>query len=257
MRRAAEQLRNLMSHAGSRWVVLKGGHLPGSDAIDVVTDGDRMIELAGKRIDTKNTHGTGCTLSAAIAALLPVAPDAPTAIRRAKDYLVAALAAPGALDVGKGHGPVHHFHALWKRVTLERRSARVRAAGSIAATRLRSRRFRVHRVEQRGAARVGTAPPRRDQRARARDDERLHAVGSTARVALELVGVARRLVEVARVERRVDRVLPVPEMVVRDRCRRQQRLAAREELAALVRRSGRCVPARASTIAPASPAPTS
>ena len=113
MRRAAEKLRERMAHDGSRWVVLKGGHLPGSDAIDVVTDGDRMIELGTKRIDTKNTHGTGCTLSAAIAALLPVSPDPSTAIRRAKDYLVAALAAADALDVGRGHGPVHHFHALW------------------------------------------------------------------------------------------------------------------------------------------------
>ena len=76
MRRAAEKLRERMTHDGSRWVVLKGGHLPGGDAVDVVTDGDRMIELAAKRIDTKNTHGTGCTLSAAIAALLPVSPDA-------------------------------------------------------------------------------------------------------------------------------------------------------------------------------------
>ena len=115
MRRAAEKLRSRMTHEGSRWVVLKGGHLPGSDALDVVTDGDKMIELAAKRIDTKNTHGTGCTLSAAIAALLPVSPDAPAAIRRAKDYLVAAIAAAGELDVGKGHGPVHHFHALWQR----------------------------------------------------------------------------------------------------------------------------------------------
>jgi hydroxymethylpyrimidine/phosphomethylpyrimidine kinase len=114
MRRAAEKLRERMSHSGSRWVVLKGGHLPGGDAIDVVTDGDRMLELAAKRIDTRNTHGTGCTLSAAIAALLPVTPDAATAIRRAKDYLVAALAAADALDVGQGHGPVHHFHALWQ-----------------------------------------------------------------------------------------------------------------------------------------------
>jgi hydroxymethylpyrimidine/phosphomethylpyrimidine kinase len=114
MRRAAEKLRERMAHDGSRWVVLKGGHLPGGDAIDVVTDGDRMIELGTKRIDTKNTHGTGCTLSAAIAALLPVSPDPSTAIRRAKDYLVAALAAADELDVGRGHGPVHHFHALWQ-----------------------------------------------------------------------------------------------------------------------------------------------
>jgi hydroxymethylpyrimidine/phosphomethylpyrimidine kinase len=115
MRRAAEKLRDRMAHDGSRWVVLKGGHLPGGDAIDVVTDGDRMLELGAKRVDTKNTHGTGCTLSAAIAALLPVSPDPPSAIRRAKDYLVAALAAADALDVGRGHGPVHHFHALWQR----------------------------------------------------------------------------------------------------------------------------------------------
>jgi len=115
MRRAAEKLRDRMAHDGSRWVVLKGGHLPGGDAIDVVTDGDRMLELGAKRVDTRNTHGTGCTLSAAIAALLPVSPDVPTAIRRAKDYLVASLAAADALDVGRGHGPVHHFHALWQR----------------------------------------------------------------------------------------------------------------------------------------------
>ena len=114
MRRAAERLRERMAHSGSRWVVLKGGHLPGGEAIDVVTDGDRMIELAAKRVDTRNTHGTGCTLSAAIAALLPRSPDVPTAIGRAKDYLVAALAAADSLDVGQGHGPVHHFHALWQ-----------------------------------------------------------------------------------------------------------------------------------------------
>ncbi|HET9338480.1 MAG TPA: bifunctional hydroxymethylpyrimidine kinase/phosphomethylpyrimidine kinase [Casimicrobiaceae bacterium] len=116
MRRAAERLRERMSHSGSRWVMLKGGHLPGGEAIDVLTDGDRMIELAAKRVDTKNTHGTGCTLSAAIAALLPVSPDVPTAVRGAKDYLVAALEAADRLDVGTGHGPVHHFHALWRAV---------------------------------------------------------------------------------------------------------------------------------------------
>jgi hydroxymethylpyrimidine/phosphomethylpyrimidine kinase len=116
MRRAAERLRERMAHSGSRWVMLKGGHLPGGEAIDVLTDGDRMIELAAKRVDTKNTHGTGCTLSAAIAALLPVSPDVPTAVRGAQDYLVAALEAGVRLDVGKGHGPVHHFHALWRAV---------------------------------------------------------------------------------------------------------------------------------------------
>ena len=112
MRRAAERLRGRMAHDGERWVMLKGGHLTHGDAVDLVTDGDRMVELAAPRIDTKNTHGTGCTLSAAIAALLPHSDDALTAIRRAKDYLGAAIRASGALSVGSGHGPVHHFHAL-------------------------------------------------------------------------------------------------------------------------------------------------
>lgn len=113
MRRFAGRLRESMAHAGERWVYLKGGHLPGGEAIDVLHDGDRMIELVARRIDTKNTHGTGCTLSAALAALLPQTPDVPTAARRAKDYLTKAIAAADRLDVGKGHGPVHHFHAFW------------------------------------------------------------------------------------------------------------------------------------------------
>ncbi|HEX4885880.1 MAG TPA: bifunctional hydroxymethylpyrimidine kinase/phosphomethylpyrimidine kinase [Casimicrobiaceae bacterium] len=113
MRRAAERLRNAMAHDGERWVFLKGGHLPHGDAIDVLHDGDRMIELAAPRIETKNTHGTGCTLSAALAALLPQCADVPAAARRAKDYLSKAIAAAGRLDVGQGHGPVHHFHAWW------------------------------------------------------------------------------------------------------------------------------------------------
>jgi hydroxymethylpyrimidine/phosphomethylpyrimidine kinase len=112
MRRFAERLRNAMTHQGERWVYLKGGHLPGGDAIDVLHDGDRMIELAAARVDTKNTHGTGCTLSAALATLLPQAPDASSAARRAKDYLTNAIQQSGRLDVGKGHGPVHHFHVL-------------------------------------------------------------------------------------------------------------------------------------------------
>ena len=113
MRRAAERLRNAMAYDGERWVYLKGGHLPGGDAVDLLHDGDRMIELAAARIDTKNTHGTGCTLSAALAALIPQAADVPEAARRAKDYLARAIANAARLDVGQGHGPVHHFHAWW------------------------------------------------------------------------------------------------------------------------------------------------
>lgn len=113
MRRVAERLRERMAHSGQRWVMLKGGHLPGSDTIDLLHDGDRMIELPAQRIETPNTHGTGCTLSAALAALLPQTSDVPEAAQRAKRYLTDAIAQAGRLQVGSGHGPVHHFHVWW------------------------------------------------------------------------------------------------------------------------------------------------
>jgi len=114
MRRMAERLRRLLSDDDRRWVFLKGGHLPGNDTIDVLHDGDQMLELPGTRIATRNTHGTGCTLSAALAALLPQCSDVPEAAGRAKAYLVEAISRSGDLEVGFGHGPVHHFHALWQ-----------------------------------------------------------------------------------------------------------------------------------------------
>jgi hydroxymethylpyrimidine/phosphomethylpyrimidine kinase len=121
MRRAAERLRRLMRDDGPRWVLLKGGHLSG-EATDLLHDGDRMIELSAPRIETRNTHGTGCTLSAALAAQLArlslQAPALPReavedAVRRAKRWLTEAIRQSGALTVGQGHGPVHAFHALW------------------------------------------------------------------------------------------------------------------------------------------------
>ncbi|MGZ8255014.1 MAG: bifunctional hydroxymethylpyrimidine kinase/phosphomethylpyrimidine kinase, partial [Burkholderiaceae bacterium] len=114
MTRAAERLHALMG-SGERWVWLKGGHLPGGDATDLLFNGDRMIEMSEARVATRNTHGTGCTLSAALAALLPRWPDVPTAARHAKDYLTQALRHADELAVGQGHGPVHHFHALWPK----------------------------------------------------------------------------------------------------------------------------------------------
>lgn len=113
MRRAAEQLRRLLSDSGERWVFLKGGHLPGSETIDILYDGDQMIELPGRRIDTPNTHGTGCTLSAALAALLPQHNSMPEAARQAKAYLVSAITHSDELAVGHGHGPVQHFFNWW------------------------------------------------------------------------------------------------------------------------------------------------
>ena len=116
MRRAAADLRQLMAAGGARWVLVKGGHLHG-EPVDVLHDGDQMLELPAQRVETRNTHGTGCTLSAAIAALLPQHEDVPTAITAAKHYLTQALMHADALNVGRsdqGHGPVQHFWQLWK-----------------------------------------------------------------------------------------------------------------------------------------------
>jgi hydroxymethylpyrimidine/phosphomethylpyrimidine kinase len=98
---------------GPRAVLLKGGHLETAESIDVLDDGEQPLILTAPRVATRNTHGTGCTLSAAIAALL--ARDVPLrpAVEQAKAYITRAIQAADRLNVGHGHGPVHHFHALW------------------------------------------------------------------------------------------------------------------------------------------------
>jgi len=113
MFRAAERLRELLPDTSSRWVLLKGGHLPGDDLVDLLFDGDRMIELRARRIDTHNTHGSGCTLSSAVCALLPQRTSVPEAVREARAYVERAIAAAGLLHVGRGNGPLHHFHRWW------------------------------------------------------------------------------------------------------------------------------------------------
>lgn len=121
MYRAAERLRELLPLSSERWVLLKGGHLPGSEVVDMLFDGDRMIELPVPRLDTKNTHGTGCALSSAVAALLPQRAGGfravEAAVRDARLYLLGAIAAADGLHVGQGIGPIHHFHAWWPRTT--------------------------------------------------------------------------------------------------------------------------------------------
>lgn len=92
---------------GPRAVVVKGGHLQG-DAVDVFFDGERLVELPAPRIATKNTHGTGCTYSAAIAARLALGMELLEAVRGAKDYLTEAIRR--SYSVGRGHGPVDHLH---------------------------------------------------------------------------------------------------------------------------------------------------
>lgn len=95
---------------GPRYVVVKGGHLQG-DSVDVLFDGMDFVLLPAPRLQTRNTHGTGCTFASAIAAGLALGIDAVDAVRQAKEYITTALRY--APNVGHGHGPTHHFAALY------------------------------------------------------------------------------------------------------------------------------------------------
>lgn len=99
---------------GSKAVLLKGGHTDGDMCIDVLATQDDLQAFEAPRCDTKNTHGTGCTLSAAIAVGLAKGLDLPTAVGEAKSYVTEAIKGADALGVGNGAGPVDHFHAQRK-----------------------------------------------------------------------------------------------------------------------------------------------
>ncbi len=104
---------------GAQRALVKGGHLTGSsESIDVLAGPEGTQLIRTPRIDTNNTHGTGCSLSSAIAALRPREESWPAAVERAKTWLTGALAASDQLGVGHGSGPVHHFHELWDRAAL-------------------------------------------------------------------------------------------------------------------------------------------
>jgi hydroxymethylpyrimidine/phosphomethylpyrimidine kinase len=96
---------------GPRAVLIKGGHGEARESVDLLADADGVTRLAAPRIATRNTHGTGCTLSSAIAAGLAKGRDLATAARDAKVYVTDAIAAADTLNVGRGHGPLHHFFA--------------------------------------------------------------------------------------------------------------------------------------------------
>lgn len=100
--------------AGARSVLIKGGHGDGPEATDIFFDGGEPVRLTAPRIETTNDHGTGCTLSAAIAAGLARGLSLADAVIAAKDYLHGAIVAAGDLKVGQGRGPVHHFHRWWQ-----------------------------------------------------------------------------------------------------------------------------------------------
>jgi hydroxymethylpyrimidine/phosphomethylpyrimidine kinase len=94
-------------------VLLKGGHLPGPDSADLLMHGGEVLWQQAQRIETRHTHGTGCTLSAAIAAGLAKGQPLPAAVQRAKRYITGAISAADTLAIGHGHGPVHHFFETW------------------------------------------------------------------------------------------------------------------------------------------------
>ncbi len=110
----AQQARKLLN-LGAKAVLLKGGHAAGPEAVDIFVDGDAEMRLVAPRLETRNTHGTGCTLSAAIAAELAKGASLRAAVETAKAYVTAAIAGGDTLQVGKGRGPLHHFHAWWPK----------------------------------------------------------------------------------------------------------------------------------------------
>ena len=113
MRQQAERLLAL----GAKAVLIKGGHGSGAESVDLLVGPNGVERLAAPRFATRNTHGTGCTLSSAIAAGLAKGLGLIEAVRAAKSYVTAAIAAADRLSIGsghgEGHGPVHHFYRQW------------------------------------------------------------------------------------------------------------------------------------------------
>ncbi|MGD8836723.1 MAG: bifunctional hydroxymethylpyrimidine kinase/phosphomethylpyrimidine kinase [Desulfobacteraceae bacterium] len=109
MQTAAKQIIAL----GAAKVVVKGGHMAGNEATDILYDGQSFRQLSTPRKETANTHGTGCTFSSAITAYLAKEYPFFQAVQSAKTYITGAI--EHALDIGKGHGPTHHFFDLYAR----------------------------------------------------------------------------------------------------------------------------------------------
>jgi hydroxymethylpyrimidine/phosphomethylpyrimidine kinase len=98
---------------GCRAVLIKGGHGEGAESVDYLVSDSGMIALSAPRLATQSTHGTGCSLSSAIAAGLAKGGDMESAVRSAKAWISAAIAAADRFSVGHGHGPVHHFNKFY------------------------------------------------------------------------------------------------------------------------------------------------
>ena len=114
MRAMVDKLRALLTNANKeQWVLLKGGHLESDNqSTDLLISQNDIITLSSDRINTRNTHGTGCTLSAATASYLAQGLSIEKAVEQAKIYITNALRHADELNIGTGHGPVNHFYAL-------------------------------------------------------------------------------------------------------------------------------------------------
>jgi hydroxymethylpyrimidine/phosphomethylpyrimidine kinase len=99
---------------GAKYVLIKGGHGAGDESVDLLVTLKETHRFAAKRVKTKNTHGTGCTLSSAVAAGLAKGLPLREAVRAAKTYVTGAIAAADKLKIGHGHGPLHHFYKTWR-----------------------------------------------------------------------------------------------------------------------------------------------
>ncbi len=120
-RRAMPGVAARLQDLGVANVLLKGGHLEGAESPDLLLHGGELHWFEGGRAPTRNTHGTGCTLSSAVAAFLARGLPLPAAVGEAKRYVGAAIGAADGLGVGGGRGPVHHFHGFWPHVQTSRR----------------------------------------------------------------------------------------------------------------------------------------
>jgi hydroxymethylpyrimidine/phosphomethylpyrimidine kinase len=112
----AEKAAEILAQHGSRSILIKGGHGAENKSTDLLflVRENRFVRLEAERIDTRNNHGTGCTLSSAIAGYLAKGNDIEAAVQKAKTFMNRAIAAGAQYQIGHGHGPVHHFFQWWQ-----------------------------------------------------------------------------------------------------------------------------------------------
>ncbi|AVP54288.1 bifunctional hydroxymethylpyrimidine kinase/phosphomethylpyrimidine kinase [Clostridium tetani] len=114
-----EKAAGIIMQMGPKNVLMKGGHLEG-EAVDILYSKEKISYFSSQRIKTKNTHGTGCTLSSAIASNLALGYTLEESVKRAKDYIQIAI--EHSLDIGKGVGPINHFYELYNQVEIDKES---------------------------------------------------------------------------------------------------------------------------------------